>query len=82
MTRKIIGGTVYVSPSKEWRVTIYRHGFVEPVGLIPQPVGELIQEMSELAKERLGNKASPTELFEFMGWTPEPSTEEKQCPTS
>jgi hypothetical protein len=30
--------------------------------------GEMIQNMSEIAKEKLGPKATPTEIFEFMGW--------------
>ena len=65
----LIDGIVYVAPNGNDKLKIYPHGFVKPVTEILESSGELIQEMAQLARLKLGDKATPCEIFEFMGWT-------------
>jgi hypothetical protein len=67
----LVDGKVYIAPNGVTKVKIYPMGYIEPFeSEISEKAGELIQEMSAVAQEKLGPKASPTEIFEFMGWKP------------
>ena len=63
-----IGPKTYVSPGGNTKVRIYHHGFIEPVTEITNEDGETIQAASDIAMKILGPKATPFQIFEFMGW--------------
>lgn len=69
--KNLIDGKVYVAPNGINKVRVYPHGFIEPMGDISEETVELIKEMSLFAINKLGQKATPFQVFEFMGWKSE-----------
>ena len=69
------GEKVYVAPNGNTKLKIYPHGYIEHVGDIDDDMGEMIHEMSLIARDRLteelGRKPTPFEVFEVMGWKKE-----------
>lgn len=67
----LVDGKIYIAPNGIHKLKIYPHGFIEKVSNIPEETMILIKEMSSLSLDMLLDGATPYEVFEQMGWTPE-----------